>query len=360
MTKIRYLLVFIPIAIAADLLHAPAWLVLASACLAIVPLAQLVGEGTEVLAARLGPRWGGLLNATFGNAAELIITISAIQAGLLELVKASITGSILGNLLFVLGLSMVAGGWRHGVQRFNRVGAGMNATMMILAVLALLVPSFFGYAIDKVSHPNVEYMSLGVAAAMIVIYGLNLLYAMRTPHADLTNPLTHDATASGPHWDLRTATGVLLASTVAIVVMSEILVGAVEPVVAQYGLSEFFLGIILIPIIGNAAEHLVGVQMALKNNMDLSLEISVGSGLQIALFVAPVLVFVAPLFGRELTLVFNTFELIALIASSFIATFVSLDGESNWLEGAQLLVLYIILALAFFFLPTTASAIGIG
>ena len=357
---IKYLLIFVPVALAAELLHAPEWVLLVTACLGIVPLAELVGEGTEVLAGRLGARWGGLLNATFGNAAELIITISAINAGLLELVRASITGSILGNILFVLGLSMFLGGWRHGLQRFNRATAGVNATMMVLAVIALYVPSLFGHAIESFSHASVEYLSLGVAGLMILIYALNLIYAFRRqPGEKDAGPLDQAAEAAEKaephHWSLRRAGAVLFGATIAIVVMSEILVGAVEPVVAEFGLSEFFLGIILIPIIGNAAEHLVGVQMALKNHMDLSLEIAVGSGLQIALFVAPVLVFIAPLFGRELTLVFNSFELIALLACSIVAALVSLDGESNWLEGAQLLILYVSLALAFFYLPTAAG-----
>lgn len=360
MKYIQYLLVFVPVAIIAELLHAPSWVLLVTASLAIVPLAKLVGEGTEVLAGRFGARWGGLLNATFGNAAELIITVVAIREGLLELVRASITGSILGNILFVLGFSMLLGGWRHGLQRFNRATAGVNATMMVLAVIALYIPSLFGHAIETFNHASVEYLSLGVAALMILIYALSLLYGFRRkPGEEQTGPMDEglvEAEKAEPHgWSVRTAGIVLGVTTVAIVIMSELLVGAVEPVVTQFGLSEFFLGIILIPIIGNAAEHLVAVQMALKNHMELSLEIAVGSGLQIALFVAPVLVFLAPLFGQELTLVFNSFELIALLGCSVIAALVSLDGESNWLEGAQLLVLYVILALAFFFLPTAAG-----
>jgi Ca2+:H+ antiporter len=258
---------------------------------------------------------------------------------------------------------MFLGGWRHGVQRFNRATAGVNATMMVLAVIALYIPSLFGHAIESFSHASVEYLSLGVAGLMILIYAMSLIYAFRRkPGEKDASPMDEGAEAAEKtephHWSLRRAGTVLFGATIAIVIMSEILVGAVEPVVAQFGLSEFFLGIILIPIIGNAAEHLVGVQMALKNHMELSLEIAVGSGLQIALFVAPVLVFVAPLFGQELTLVFNSFELIALLGCSVVAALVSLDGESNWLEGAQLLVLYVILALAFFYLPTAAAGGG--
>ena len=357
MKWLRILLVFVPVTVAAHWLHWPAWIVLAVSCLAIVPLAELVGEGTEAVATTVGPRWGGLLNATFGNAAELIISIAAIRAGLIELVKASITGSILGNILFVLGLSLLLGGWRNGVQRFDRAAAGTNATMLILAVAALLIPSLFGHAIESRSHADVERLSLGVAAAMMLIYVLGLVYALRAPQRTRDQPMAHGAGAA-PHWRLSTAAAVLAGATVAIVVVSEILVHAVEPVVAQFGLSEFFLGVILIPIIGNAAEHLVGVQMAVKDQMDLSIGISIGSGLQIALFVAPVLVFLAPLLGHELTLVFNHFEIVALFACAVIAALVCLDGRSNWLEGAQLLVLYAILALAFYYLPTGAAEIG--
>lgn len=347
MSLLNLLLIFAPLAIAAELLHASPVLVFAFAALGVIPLAGLIGEATEELAAHTGPRLGGLLNATLGNAAELIITIFAIRAGLLELVKASITGSILGNLLLVLGLSVVAGGVKNGKQRFDRTQAGLNGTMLILAVIAILVPSIFSHAIEP-DHGAVEGLSIGVAVVMILVYGLGILYAFTTGQTD---PLSH-APAHQVRWSVRTSLLVLLVSTFGIAWLSEVLVGSVGHVTESLGWSEFFVGIIIVPIVGNVAEHLVAVEVAVKNRMELSLAISLGSSLQIALFVAPVLVFISLLMGNPMDLVFNEFELIALAAASLIAALVALDGESNWLEGAQLLVVYVILAIAFFFLPT--------
>lgn len=351
-----YLLLLAPIAILGEIFHWSAGLTFLTGAIAVIPLAGLIGEATEALAARTGPKIGGLLNATLGNAAELIITIVAIRAGLLELVKASITGSIIGNLLLVLGLGMVYGGLRHGAQRFNRDHAGLNATLLIMAVIALSVPSLFSHAIGPEGSPQVEGLSLGVAAMMILLYGLGLLYSFRAAgdqgmfeHG--VEAVAGAVAASNAHWSARKSLVVLALATGGVVWLSEVIVGAVEPVVAQYGLTEFFLGVVLIPIIGNVAEHLVAVQEAGKNQMDLSIEIAVGSSLQIALFVAPLLVFLSLALGNPLQLIFNRFELLALLASVVIAGVVSFDGESNWLEGAMLLVVYSILALAFFYLP---------
>ncbi len=353
MKGIHWLLVFVPIAMVADVLHADPMIVFVTSALGVIPLAGLLGEATEALAARTGPRIGGLLNATLGNAAELIITLFAIRAGLLELAKASITGSILGNLLLVLGLSILAGGLKNGLQKFDRSHVGLDATMTILAVIALSVPSLFSAAIEP-DILRVEELSLTTAVAMIVIYGLSVLYALThkgeaAPAGPVVKP-----TQAGPRWSVRQSLGVLAASTVGIAVMSEFLVSSVEPVTAAWGLTEFFVGLIIIPFIGNVAEHLVAVQVALKNQMDLSLSVALGSSLQVALLVAPLLVFLSLVMGHPLTLEFNSFELIALTAAAVIAAFVSLDGESNWLEGAMLLAVYLILALAFFFLPKLA------
>jgi Ca2+:H+ antiporter len=353
MKGIRWLLVFVPVAILAELLHGSALLVFATSALAVIPLAGLMGEATEVLAERTGPRVGGLLNATSGNAAELIITIFAIRAGLLELVKASIIGSILGNLLLVLGMSILAGGLVNGLQKFDRSHVGLDATLTILVVIAISVPSIFNAAIEP-DKTRVEELSLTTAAAMLAMYGLSILYALRRPREEAVAGPEVKPTHAGPRWSVRMSLGVLAAATVAIALMSEFLTGAVEPVTATLGFSEFFVGLILIPIIGNVAEHLVAVQVAIKNQMDLSLSIALGSSLQIALFVAPVLVFLSLLMGHPLTLEFNGFELIGLTAAAVIAAFVALDGESNWLEGAMLLVVYVILGLAFFFLPKLA------
>ncbi|MFN8452234.1 MAG: calcium/proton exchanger [Anaerolineae bacterium] len=355
-----YLLVFAPIAVIARLASADPVIVFILSALGLVPLAKLIGDATEELAVYTGPRLGGLLNATLGNAAELIITIFAIQAGLLELVRASITGSILGNLLLVLGFSIALGGWKHGLQHFDKRTASINATLLVLAVVALAIPSLFDRVL--VERPESELLfSEGVALILIVLYGLMLLYsftARHDPHADETGAVRESAAVEHhtARWSLRFTIGVLAAATIGTALVSETLIGAVEPVVESLGLTEFFLGIIIIPLIGNIAEHLVAVQVALKNKMELSLAVSLGSSLQIALFVAPVLVFVSLLFDNRLLLVFNEFELVALFGTSLIAALIALDGESNWLEGAMLLAVYLIIALAFFFLPAHIAA----
>jgi Ca2+:H+ antiporter len=361
MKYLRILLVFGIVAIVADLLGWDPLLVFIFSGLAMIPLAGLMGEATEALAVHTGPRLGGLLNATLGNAAELIITIMAVREGILnpaindqmlELVRASITGSIMGNILLVLGLSVLIGGLRHGTQRFDRSHAGTNATMLMLAVAALIIPSIFSHSIEVVNHDAVEYLSLGVAGVMIVLYVLALIYQLRiSGNHTLDDDEYAAAKLDAPHWSVAKALIVLLIATGAIVWMSELLVGTVEHVVLEIGITEFFLGIIIVPLIGNVAEHLVAVTVAAKDQMELSLAISVGSSLQIALFVGPLLVFVSLLMGNPLTLVFNQFELIALMAAVLIAGLVSLDGESNWLEGAMLLAIYLIIALGFFWLP---------
>ena len=361
MRFLSFLLIFAVVAIVGGLLGWSPVVVFASSGLAMIPLAGLMGQATEALAVHTGPRLGGLLNATLGNAAELIIIIMAVREGLtnpaindqmLELVRASLTGSVLGNILLVLGLSMLVGGLRHGVQRFDRAHAGTNATMLLLAVAALVIPSLFSHSIEEVNHDAVEYLSLGVAGMMILLYLLAMAYQLRNGEAHTYEDDEYQAAErEAPHWSVARAGLVLAGATVGIVIMSELLVGTVEHVVLEIGISEFFLGIIIIPIIGNVAEHLVAVQVAAKNQMELSLAISIGSSLQIALFVAPLIVFISLLMGNPLTLVFNRFELIALMAATLIAGLVSLDGESNWLEGAMLLTIYAIIGLGFFWLP---------
>ena len=348
---IYYLLLALPVAIAGGLLGWSPLLTFVAAALGLVPLAALIGDATEALAADAGPRIGGLLNATLGNAAELIITVVAIRSGLLELVKASITGSIIGNLLLVLGASVLAGGLKNGRQHFSREHAATSATSLFLAVLALAVPSVFNFTLAGEVQPTnvVEAISVGVAVVMIVLYGLGLFYGLRHGPVDRTGTDEDEDAEVAPRWTPRQSLIVLAVTTVAVVWLSEILVGAVEPVTRALGLSQYFIGIILIPIIGNVAEHLVALEVSLKNKMELSLEIALSSSQQIALFVAPVLIFVGLLFGRPLTLVFNTFELVALVSAVVISALVASDGETNWLEGAQLLGVYLILAVAFFF-----------
>lgn len=364
MKFLRYMLIFLPVAFVAEFLLESPLLVFVSSCLALIPLAGLLGEATEELAIYTGPKIGGLLNATLGNAAELIITIVALSQGQYELVKASITGSILGNLLLILGLSLLLGGLKNGIQRFDRGVAGMASTMMLLAVIGLLIPTLFELLREvqtgrvevfntEVVDPSLNVLSLLVAATLIVLYVLYLIYSFTSAGGETQSPTgvaeDHAEEAHQPKWSVALAVGVLAASTLAIVFLSEFLVGAVEPVVASLGVTELFLGIIIIPLVGNVAEHIVGVQVAYKNKMDLSLAISLGSSTQIALFVAPLLVFISLVFGRELTLFFSLFEVVGLGLAMLVAAFVSLDGESNWLEGAQLLAVYLILAFAFFF-----------
>jgi len=318
--------------------------------LGVIPLAAFIGESTEVLAVYTGPKIGGLLNATLGNAAELIITLIAINAGLLELVKASITGSILGNLLLVMGIAMIAGGLKNGLQTFDRRQISNHSILLLLSVVALIIPSLFYPGIGDPGSIEVEALSIGVAIVMIVLYVLGLIFSLkfaRSPIAPPAEQMGHNA----PHWSKTKAIIVLAVATLGVVIASELLVGAVEEVVVQFGISEFFLGIILIPIVGNVAEHLVAVTVAYRNQMELSVEIAVSSSLQIALFVAPLLVFISLAMGNPLTLVFNVFELIALAAAILITALVSIDGESNWLEGAALLAVYIILGISFFLLP---------
>ena len=343
-----FLLLALPLTLLAQLLGWPPVAVFALAALGIVPLASYIGEATEDLAYYTNPRLGALLNATLGNAAELIITITAVQAGLLELVKASITGSIIGNLLLVLGFAMSAGGIRHGVQKFNKRNASRNAILLALAVTTLIVPSVFSQTISQSGSTNVETLSIGVAIIMLVLYGLGLFDSSRTQES----PLTYNVPKNDlPVRTLAQSITILALSTLGVAWLSEALVHVAEAVITGLGISEFFLGIILVPLIGNVAEHLVAVQMALKNKMDLSTEIAISSSLQISLFVAPLLVFISLLLGHPLQLVFNRFELLALLTAVVISALVSSDGESTWLEGAGLLAIYQILGLAFILLP---------
>lgn len=338
------------LAIFADLQHWGMIWVFAFSALGIIPFAGYIGEATEVLAVYTGPKIGGLLNATLGNAAELIITLIAIKAGLLELVKASITGSILGNLLLVMGVAMVAGGLKNGLQSFDRRQISNHSILLLLAVVALIIPSLFYPTIGGINSMKVEIMSIGVAVVMITLYILGLIYSFRYAKSPISVAST-DMEHESPHWSKKKAIIMLILATLGVVIASELLVGAVEDVITQFGISEFFLGIILIPIVGNVAEHLVAVTVAYRNKMDLSVEIAVSSSLQIALFVAPLLVFVSLAMGNPLTLIFNIYELIALAAAILITVLVAMDGESNWLEGAALLAVYLILAISFFMLP---------
>ena len=349
MRGLYLLILFLPVALLSHLAGISGIAIFATSALAIIPLAKLLGEATEVLADKSGPRIGGLLNATFGNAAELIITLSAIRAGQIQLVLASLTGSILGNLLLVLGFAMLAGGLKNGRQMFDRRDVDIDATMTILALIAMTVPSLFSlYIADSV---RVEELSLTTAATMLMLYILFVIYTLRSCTRERCDAVTVREALPVHAWSSGKSLAVMGLAMAGIALMSELLVASVEAVTDTLGLTPFFVGIIIVPIIGNVAEHLVSVQAAMENKMDLSLSIALGSSLQIALFVTPALVFASLLLGSPMTLQFNQLELIALTAASMISALVSLDGESNWLEGAMLLAVYGILGLAFFFLP---------
>jgi Ca2+:H+ antiporter len=342
------LLLFIPLSFVLEFAGAGhTWVFLSSAA-SLIPLAALLGRATDQVTEHTGARTGGLLNATFGNAAELIITIVAIQNGLLELVKASISGSIIGNALLVLGASLLVGGLKNGRQRFDAHIASISATTMTLSVVALVIPAIFSIGPNRIGDDAIENVSIGVSVILLILYGLFVLY---TIFLQPSSALAGDGSREHkPEHSLWYAIGFLFLSTGGVVAMSELLVRNVEPVVESWGITELFLGVVLVPIIGNVAEHFVGVQAAHRNQMDLSLGISIGSSIQMALFVAPVLVFVSLLFGHRLTLVFNEYELASLVGAIGLATLISMDGESNWMEGVQLLAVYLIVALGFFYL----------
>ena len=345
-------LLFIPAAILAEHLHLGAVWIFVFAALAIFPLAGLMGEATEALAARAGSTVGGLLNATFGNAAELILAGMVLLAGKVEVVKASITGSILVNLLFALGIATLAGGLRYHEQRFNRESAGVLASLLTLTLIALTLPSLFdlaerSYYSSDPKLPDVRY-SLAVAAVLILAYAANLWFSLVT-HRDL---IAGKGTEAGhaPHWSVPQSVALLLAATLGVAWMSELLAGNLEAATHHLGIREFFVGVILIPLVGNAAEYLAALRFAVRNKMDLAVQVAVGSSLQIALVVAPVLVFLSLLLGRPMDLVFqNPLELAALAATVLIANSVLRDGKSNWFEGVLLLAVYALLAFAFFF-----------
>jgi len=346
------LLLAIPASVVLNMQHASPVFIFITACLGVLPLAGLMGKATEEIAERTGPTIGGLLNATFGNAAELIIAIVALRAGLVDLVKASITGSILGNLLLILGLSLVAGGARTPFLKFNRTSAGMSSAMLALAVAGLVFPALFHGLHPDTENARLAFSELQLSEAVALIlaltYGLSLVFSLRT-HKTLFG-LDPTATPHGATWSMGKAVLVLGVATAGVVVESEILVHAVDGVTARLGLSEAFLGLIIIPIIGNAAEHATAIVVARKGQTDLALQIALGSSTQVALLVAPLLVLAGLVVGVPLNLVFTTFEVVALGLATGVVAIITLDGESHWFEGAQLLALYGMVAAAAFFL----------
>jgi Ca2+:H+ antiporter len=352
-----YLLVpFIPIAIALELTHAGAVVTFFASALGVIPTAALMGRATEELAVRSGPGIGGLLNVTFGNAPELIIALFALGAGLHEVVKASIVGSIMGNVLLVLGAAMFFGGLKRDHQTFNRTAASAQSSMLLLAAAALVMPAIYelvdGSGLPQPGAERVHYdttvqgLSAAVACVLIASYAAGLWFSLKT-HRDLFNPVSDDEEHGEP-WTVRKSVIALSIAGVAVGVMSEILVDSISEAASQLGLSEFFIGVIVVAIVGNAAEHWVAVLVAMKNKMDLAVNIAIGSSAQIALFVAPVLVLTSFLLGpHPMALVFNGFELGGILLAIMIANHVTNEGESTWYEGVQLLAVYLVLGIAF-------------
>lgn len=357
--SLSWFLVFVPIAIALRFWPGganPTALFICSA-IGIIPLAGWMGRATEALAARMGEGIGGLLNATFGNAAELIIAVIALSKGLTSVVKASITGSIIGNILLVLGLSIVCGGTKYSEQKFNRTGARTSAISLSLAAVALIIPTVFHMTAERTPggwSPIVEHkLSLAIAIVLFLTYFCVLGFSLKT-HKHFFQSAEGELEEKGEHWSRGKAALILLIATAFVALLSEFLVGTIENVRASFGITEIFVGVIIVAIVGNAAEHSTAVLMALKNKMDLSVGIAIGSSLQIALFVAPVLVFVSYLFGQPMDLEFSRPEVFAVVASVYILFQISGDGETNWIEGVQLLSLYVILGILFFYLPEPA------
>jgi Ca2+:H+ antiporter len=358
--SLSWLILIVPIAILLRFwpgAENPTMLFICSA-IGIIPLAGLMGRATEVLAARMGEGAGGLLNATFGNAAELIIAVIALSKGLSGVVKASIAGSIIGNILLVLGLSILCGGTKYSEQRFNRTGARTSVISLSLAAIALIIPTVFHVTAERSPSgwsPIMEQrLSLAIALVLFITYFCVLGFSLKT-HRHLFQGTESELEEKDASWSRGKAIMVLLVVTGFVALLSEFLVGTIESIRARFGITETFVGIIVVAIIGNAAEHSTAILMALKNKMDLSVGIAIGSSLQIALFVAPLLLFVSYLFGKPMNLEFSRPEVFAVVASVYILFQISGDGETNWIEGVQLLSVYVILGILFFYLPEAVA-----
>lgn len=351
---LRSLLLFVPVSLGLGLSHAsPTWVFL-TACLAVLPLAGLMGEATEHLSHHTGPALGALLNATFGNAAELIIAFMALRAGEQEIVKASLTGSIIGNLLMVLGLSMLLGGWRHKELRFNLLAAESGSSMMALAVVALVIPAIYAQVTHHDRPDRVESLSFDISWVMIACYAASLLFQLKTHQKLFAAPAGPDAAEElepGRVWPVRRSVAVLVGSACLVGWVSEFLVHAVDAAGTRLGLGKVFMGVIVVALVGNAAEHSTAVLVAMKGKMDLALGIAIGSSMQIALFVAPVLVIAGHWMGQPLGLEFTLLEVVAVMLSVAVVSLLIHDGKTNWFEGLQLLAVYVILGMAFYFSP---------
>ncbi len=347
---LNLLLLAVPLAVVLHFVHASPLLIFIFAAVGIIPLAGVLGEATEALSAHAGPAVGGILNATMGNATELIIAFFALRAGHVEVVKASLSGSIIGNLLLVLGLSVLVGGWKRDKQTFSRTAASANSTMLFIAVVGLIMPAVYDLAVYgslKANPPELQQLSLWTSAILIAIYLVSFLFVLKTHKALFVGEHHHEEAEMG----VKHALISLTVATALIAFLSEMMVGEIEAVTQAFGMTELFVGVIIVAIVGNAAEHSTAILVARRNQMDLAMTIAVGSSTQIALFVAPVLVFLSHAVGQPMSLVFNAFEIAAIVLSVLITEMISSDGESNWFEGAQLLSVYILLAIAFYFVP---------
>jgi Ca2+:H+ antiporter len=351
---LKLLLIFVPAAILLTFLSPSSHiLIFFAACLAIVPLAGCLGRATEELSHSTNQGIGGLVNATFGNATELIIAIAALQKGLYPVVKASLTGSLIGNLLLVLGGAILAGGIKHERQRFNVTAARAQVTLLTLATIGMIMPAAFHYLAGPGGGSRENDLSLAVSLVLLLAYGAHLVFSLRT-HKHLFAGIPADPGTAA--WSVKKSILILVGATALIAWVSGILVGSVDEAASTLGLTRVFIGVIVVAVVGNAAEHSTAVMMAIKNRMELSIGIAIGSSLQIALFVAPVLVAVSHFIGpRPMDLVFTPAEVLAIFLAVLISGHITSDGESNWLEGALLLAVYTIVAIVFFFLPEAVS-----
>jgi Ca2+:H+ antiporter len=356
---LNWLLIFVPVAIGLEFFKPEAHTyIFIAACLSIVPIAGWLGHATEEIAHHAGEGIGGLLNATFGNAAELIIALAAVQKGLYDVVKASLTGSLIGNILLVFGASAFAGGLRYKAQRFNSTASSAQAVLLTLASIGLIMPAAFHH-LRSSGGPSLENsLGLEISIVLLLAYGAHLAFSVHTHKALFRGKPAAAGEEHGTPWSLRKAVLILAAATALIAWISEILVGSVQEAAAAFGMSKIFVGVIVVAIIGNAAEHSTAIHAAVKDRMDLSFGIAVGSSLQIALFVAPLLVILSHFVGpRPMDLAFTPAEVLAIFVSVLITGQVAADGETNWLEGVQLLATYLILAMVFYFLPDVADTL---
>ncbi|HEY6757689.1 MAG TPA: calcium/proton exchanger [Nitrososphaera sp.] len=352
-SAIYVLLIFAPIAAGLEFVHADDLVLFVVSAIALVPLAKLIGDSTEHLSTQYGPTAGSLLNVTFGNAAEIIIAVTAISAGLLDLVKASITGAIIGNILLILGLSIIAGGFRYKEQSFSRENIGVQSSMLFLAIIGLAVPTILATTILSPSENQgqVQLLSDALAVILLIVYILGIVFTFITHKHLFTSPETAEdmQESHGTHWSKKKSFLLLAASMAGVIVMSEILVASVETTGKELGFGQLFVGAVIVGIVGNAAEHSSAILLSLKGKIELSIGIAAGSGTQIALFVVPILVFAGIAIGQPFTLVFTLLELATIFLAAIILNLIVHDGRSNWFEGVMLTAVYIIIAIAFFF-----------